>query len=427
MQKKKMIYLKNCTYINEETLEFRKTDICVEEGLQGDIHFYNQKPNDLIVSQTIDCKEKIVTHAFANGHHHVYSALARGMGAPKKNPFNFYEVLQYIWWTLDKCLDKDMIRASALATAIASAKNGVGFVIDHHASPMAVENSLQIIANAFDEVGVSHLLCYEITDRDGMDKAAKGLEETERYLQKNQALVGLHASFTVSDKTLQSAVTLAEKYNSGIHIHVAEDAYDQLHCLDNYGMRVVERLQKHGALDLDKTILGHCLFLNDKEKEIIANSTSWVVQNMESNLNNRVGYFDGSGMGNRIMLGTDGMHSDMIQSARSVFLAGKDHEMLSPDAVYQRFRNSHQFIKSNNFKGDAANNLVVMDYDSPTEINSSNFSGHFVYGINSKHIQHVISNGKLIVKDGCLTTVNETEVLGFCREMGKKLWVAMQK
>jgi len=422
-----MIYLQNCTYINSETLEFRITDILIEDGLQGNIHFYHQKPVDLVVSETIDCKGKIVTHSFANGHHHVYSALARGMGTPKKIPANFYEVLQYIWWTLDKSLDKDMIKASALATAIACAKNGVSFVIDHHASPMAIENSLHIIATAFDEVGVSHLLCYEITDRDGLDKAAQGLDETESYLKSHQGLVGLHASFTVGDETLQKAVSLTEKYHSGIHIHIAEDGYDQQHCIDNYGMRVIDRMQKHGVLDFGKTILGHCLFLNDNEKKMIENSSAWLVQNMESNLNNRVGYFDGKDLGERIMLGTDGMHSDMLQSARSVFLAGKDHEMMGPQAVYQRFRKAHQYIHQHNFKGDAANNLVVLDYDSPTEINTTNFTGHFVYGLTSKHVQHVISNGKLIVKDGIVTSVNETEVLEFCREMGKKLWVEMQK
>ncbi|MCX6230388.1 MAG: amidohydrolase family protein [Bacteroidetes bacterium] len=422
-----MIYLKNCTYINSDTLEFAITDIAVEEGLEGNIHFYNTKPDRISFTAEIDCKGKLVTHAFANGHHHVYSALARGMGAPKKNPVNFLEVLQYIWWTLDKCLDKDMIKASALVTAIACAKNGVSFVIDHHASPMAINDSLQIIADAFDKVGVSHLLCYEITDRDGLDKTEIALEETKLYLKTNQALVGLHAGFTVSDDTLQKAVNLANNYNTGIHIHVAEDAYDQENSMANYRIRVIERLQSHAALESGKTILGHCLYLNDSEKAIIANSNAWVVQNMESNLNNRVGYFNGCDIGNRIMLGTDGMHSDMLQSARSVFLSGKDHEALSPLAVYQRFRKVHDYIKINKFKGDATNNLVILDYDSPTDINSRNFAGHFVYGITSKHVRHVISNGKLIVKDGIVTTVNEAEILEFSREMSKKLWAKMQR
>jgi cytosine/adenosine deaminase-related metal-dependent hydrolase len=421
-----MIYLKNCTYIDYKTLKFKNTDILVECGIKGKIHFYKEKPKNIQISENIDCKGQFVTHSFANGHHHVYSALARGMGAPRKSPENFYEVLQYIWWTLDKCLDKDMIKASALATAIACAKSGVCFVIDHHASPNSIKNSLQTIADAFEEVGISHLLCYEITDRDGIALAEKGLNETESYLRTHQGLVGLHASFTVGNDTLKTAVDLAKKYNSGIHIHVAEDDYDQKHCRETYNKSVTERLYEYGVFQFDKTILGHCLYLHENEKKIIAESKSWVVQNMESNLNNRVGYFNGSGLGKRIMLGTDGMHSDMLQSSKAVFFSGMGHEYNSPAATYERFRNVHNYISKNNLNGDGANNLVILNYDSPTEITEDNFLGHFVYGINSTHVQHVISNGHLIVKNKVLTTVNEEEILNFTRKEGKKLWEKMK-
>ncbi len=129
-----MILLKNATYIDWKTLEFKNTNILVEEGLKGKIQFIDNTES-FKEDETIDCKGKLVTKSFGVGHHHVYSALARGMGAPKKNPENFYEILEYVWWTLDKALDKDMIEASALTTAIACAKAGSTFVIDHHASP----------------------------------------------------------------------------------------------------------------------------------------------------------------------------------------------------------------------------------------------------------------------------------------------------
>ncbi|PKP19789.1 MAG: amidohydrolase, partial [Bacteroidetes bacterium HGW-Bacteroidetes-21] len=176
-----MILLKNATFIDWKTLEFSKTNILVEEGANGNISFVNADHPSLTEAGNtiIDCKGKLVTKSFVVGHHHVYSAMATGMGAPKKTPTNFQEILKYVWWTLDKCLDKDMIEYSALTTAIACAKAGTTFVIDHHASPNAVDGSLEIIANAFDRVGVSHLLCYEISDRDGREIAEKGLEETE--------------------------------------------------------------------------------------------------------------------------------------------------------------------------------------------------------------------------------------------------------
>lgn len=422
-----MIYLKNATYIDSDTLEFTKTNIRVEEGERGKIEFIDQLPANINQNEIIDCTDKLVTKSFACGHHHVYSALSRGMGAPKKNPENFLEILQYVWWTLDKCLDKEMIEASALITAMSCAKSGVTFAIDHHASPFAIDGSLETIAKAFDKVGVSHLLCYEISDRDGLDIAEKGLNETENYLKHNQGLVGLHASFTVSNDTLKKSVDLANKYNSGIHVHVAEGKYDEEHSVKNYNKRIIERFNDYGVLNSSKTILAHCLHLDDKEKQIVRNSKAYIVQNTESNLNNNVGYFNSENLGDNIMLGTDGMHSDMLRSAKASFYVGQGFDNIDFVSAYSRFRKVHQYISKNNFIGDGDNNLVVLDYDSPTEINQNNFLGHFIFGIESKHVEHVISSGKIIVKNRIIQTVNEQEILTMSHKLSKKLWDKMAK
>jgi len=424
-----MTILKNATYINWETLDFTEENILVEEGIDKKTSFIkNDDPKLLDKSNNIiDCTGKIVTKSFAVGHHHVYSALGRGMGAPKKNPESFPEILKYIWWTLDKCLDKDMIEYSALTTAIASAKAGSTFVIDHHASPFAVEGSLDIIAKAFEKVGVSHLLCYEISDRDGMKIAQQGLDETENYFKYNQGLVGLHASFTVGDETLKKAIKISDNQNSGLHIHVAEDMADQKHCQETYNKRVLNRLNDFGGLNSAKTILGHCLYLDPEEKKLIKNSPVWVVQNMESNLNNKVGYFNGKGLGDNLFLGTDGMHSDMLQSAKFAFFAGQHTDNIGYDSAYLRFRNVHKYLKQNKFKGDGDNNLVVLDYKSPTPMTKDNFFGHFLFGFHSSQVTDVISDGKLIVKNRIMQTVNEDEILLQSGELAKELWKKMQQ
>jgi cytosine/adenosine deaminase-related metal-dependent hydrolase len=422
------ILLDNAIFIDWETLKFTPTSLLVTSGIEGGIRFLSKEEVSQMEKpfERIDCSGKYVTKSFAVGHHHVYSALARGMGAPKKNPENFVEILEYIWWNLDKCLDLEMIEYSALTTAMACAKAGSTFVIDHHASPNAIKGSLEIIAKAFDQVGVSHLLCYEITDRDGDEKTQKGLLETEKYLQKHQGLVGLHASFTVSDTTLKKAVELSEKYHSGIHIHVAEDKADQEHCEKNYGKRVVERLHDFGVLESSKTILGHGLHLSENERRLIAASKAWMVQNMESNLNNKVGLFHAQGLGDRIMLGTDGMHSDMLQSAKAAFFVGQQSDTIDYATAYQRFRNVHHYLNSNNFAGDGENNLVVLDYDTPTAFHQDNFLGHFLFGWNSNHVKHVISNGEIIVKDRKIQKVDETEILNISRLLSEKLWAKMK-
>jgi cytosine/adenosine deaminase-related metal-dependent hydrolase len=280
-----------------------------------------------------------------------------------------------------------------------------------------------VIAKAFDKIGISYLLCYEISDRDGEGPREKGLAETEQYLQSGgQGHVGLHASFTVGEVLLKRAVDLARKYDTGIHVHVAEDPVDQESCLKAYGRRVVERFQEAGVLDLPKSILSHCIHLDEVEKKLVRDSKVWIAQNTESNQNNNVGLADYRTLGPNVMLGTDGMHSDMLRSAKAAFLAGQAMEGIDPAGIYRRFRNIHSYIRKNGFGGDGQNNLVILDYDTPTEINQENFLGHFVYGLESTHVQSVISNGKLIVKNRELVSTDENEILAFSRAMGNKLW-----
>jgi cytosine/adenosine deaminase-related metal-dependent hydrolase len=420
------LLLTNATYIDWQSLAFTKTHLLVEEGKNGTIKFID----DLSLfpdCQIIDCTGKYVTKSFAVGHHHAYSAMAKGMPSPKKNPENFYEILQYVWWNLDKCLTRETVEYSALITAMACAKAGSTFVIDHHASPNFISGSLEIMAKAFEKVGVGHLLCYEITDRDGLEKAQSGLDETEDYLRKHQALVGLHASFTVGDDTLKKSVSLANQFNTGMHIHVAEDLYDQTHCEKTYNKRVIQRLADAGAMESSKSLLVHCLHLDETERHLIESSPVWLVQNAESNMNNNVGYFNGDGLGERIMFGTDGMHSDMLQSAKAAFFVGQRFDNITYPSSYQRFRNVHHYLQSNHFSGDGLNNLVVLDYDSGTGFNQENFLGHFIFGIKSEHICDVISQGKLIVKNRKIQTVNEEDILKESRKFASGLWDRMRK
>jgi cytosine/adenosine deaminase-related metal-dependent hydrolase len=421
------VCLKNATFINWKTFEFTKANIMVEEGDNGRILILpvdSKIPDDNTV---LDCSGLFVTKSFANGHHHVYSALAKGMPALAQNPANFVEILKYVWWKLDQCLDLEMIRISALVTAIECAKNGVTFVIDHHSSPNAITGSLDVIAKAFDQVGISHLLCYEISDRDGASKCNLAFDETDNYLHHHQGLVGLHASFTVGDKTFAQAISLADKHSTGIHIHVAEDDFDQKQCEQQYQKTVIKRIASFGGLNSSRSILVHCLHLADTERKAIKNSGVWIAQNTESNLNNQVGFFNSVGLGDNIMLGTDGMHSDMLRAVKASYFTGVNYDKIDMPGIYNRFRNTQRYLLQNNFNGNADNNLVVLDYNPPTDFQPANFLGHFLYGIESKHIKHVISNGKLIVRDRKMQTIDEDAVFTESRKLSMHLWNKMGK
>lgn len=423
-----MLYLRNAVMIDPATFTLNSGDFAVDQGPSGSV-----RPVDSLPSQAelqpgehiLDCRGRFVTRAFTCGHHHIYSCLSRGMPPASEAPTNFIEVLERIWWRLDKCLDNDMTEASALATGLLLAKNGVTFCIDHHAAPFSVSGSLSVIARAFDRIGIGYLLCHETSDRDGLEIAAQSLAEHERYFASGgRGHVGLHASFTVSDDTLNAAVDLARRYDTGVHIHVAEAASDQEHCLATYGKTVVSRLKDAGALDLPKTILGHCVHVSEEDKAILSSSPCWIVQNTESNQNNNVG-LAGYGYSQNVMLGTDGMHSDMIRSARSTYFAGIGVEGISPSGAYARLRNTHRHTALHGPVGDAENNLVVFDYDSPTPLSQDNALGHFFYGLDSRYVSTVISQGRVIVEEGRLVTCDEEEILSFANEQARRLWTKL--
>lgn len=420
------LYLKDAAYIDWRTLSIRRTHIAVAQGADAAIAFMDAlPPSDTLApgDRVVDCAGKWVTKSFGCGHHHIYSTLARGMPAPARSPTNFTEVLETIWWHIDKRLDLEMIAASALAAAIHCAKSGVTFVIDHHASPFAIGGCLTTIAEAFDRVGIAHLLCYEISDRDGEGPRQAGLAETDRFLAAgHQGHVGLHASFTVGDPLLQKAVDLAQKHDTGLHVHVAEDLADQRDAESKYGQRVLERFRDAGALALPKSIFAHCIHLTDKEKKLLADAGVWVVQNVESNQNNNVGLAGYGDFAPRTLLGTDGMHCDMLRSAKAAFLVGQATEGIGFDGIYDRFRNIHRYVECFGARGDGDNNLVILDYDTPTEVTAENFLGHFVYGLDARHVESVIAQGRLIVEKRRVVTVDEDAVLARARQMGRRLW-----
>lgn len=419
------LFLKNGIFIDHKTLKFSEGNFSVGKGADGKVEQVDSIPEN---AESLDCKGKFITRSFINSHHHIYSALALGMPAPAKQPKDFHEILKYIWWKLDRSLTNEMIEFSALTTAIASIRNGVTFIVDHHSSPFSISGSLDTIERSLSKSGVSSLLCYELSDRDGDVHSSEALSETEEYLKSGkQGLVGLHASFTVSEKLLSNAVSMAEQYGTGIHIHAAEDPVDQKITQSKYGKSVIERLSDSGALTLNRSILAHCIHIDKKERDILADSKSWIVQNPESNLNNGVGIFDPEKLEERSLLGTDGMNSDMSGSARTAFLTGNLSGGNSPADIYNRLRNGHNYLHQGGFRGDGDNNLIVLDYKPGTDFSSNNFHSHFAYGISGNDVDSVISGGDIVMKEKKIINLDEASILKHSSELSKILWDRMKE
>jgi cytosine/adenosine deaminase-related metal-dependent hydrolase len=423
------IYLEDALFLDWQTLDLRRTHVRVAGG--EPLAFPAAVPRGPALAagdEVLRCAGRLVTRSFGCGHHHVYSALAVGMPAPRRVPTSFREVLEQVWWRLDRSLDPEMIDASAIATALEAVRCGVTFVVDHHSSPNAIPGSLETVAAAFDRVGITCVPCYEMSDRDGPAARERGLEETDRFLASGRpGLVGLHASFTVGDGLLRDAVGLAERHRSGVHIHVAEDPVDQEVTLRACGRRVVERLRDAGAFASSRAILAHCLHLSPGEREIVAASPAWVAQNAESNLNNNVGTLDAEGLGPRVMLGTDGLHSDMLRAAQVTYLAARAGSTPQPRALYDRFTAVHRYAAAAGFPGDGEDNLVVLDYPGRTGITRENFLSHFLFGLGSAAVRTVIARGRVVLRDREVVALDEEGALARAREQAGRLWRAMER
>jgi putative selenium metabolism protein SsnA len=387
----------------------------------------------------IDAKGKIVFPGFICTHTHIYSAFARGMVLDGYTPSNFIEILNGLWWRLDKKLELQDIYYSALVTLVEAIKSGVTCLFDHHASPFAVDGSLDVIEKAFNELGVRGTLCYEVSDRDGLEISRQGIRENVRFVKKQKlgdmvkGLFGLHASFTLSNETLMLASEEGNLLGCGFHIHAAEGIEDYEHSRRNFGEGVIERLEDFSILSR-KTILAHCIHIKEEEIDILKKVN--VVHNPESNMNNAVGYCDALKLMNKgvlLGLGSDGFSSNPFRAIECCYVLHK-HEMSDPrvmtphDVINLAVKNNSR-IASRFFdnavgviKAGAKADLIFIDYDAPTPINSSNIFGHIVFGMSDGFVTDSIINGKVVMKDRLLQCIEEQDIFAKSRELAQSLW-----
>lgn len=245
------------------------------------------------------------------------------MPAPASEPNNFVEILEAVWWRLDRALDAETIRASAEYYVAEALRLGAVGLIDHHESPLLIEGSLDILADVCQELGMPAVLCYGATERNGgREEARRGLAECRRLIEQNKrplvkGAVGLHACFTVSDDTIAEAADMARELDTVLHLHVAEDKADVADARERGYDGLIDRLQKCGAM-LSGSIFAHGIHLEADEVKSCAEAGIWIVQNPRSNLGNKVGYPIALAESTLVALGTDGYEADMELEAATL-------------------------------------------------------------------------------------------------------------
>jgi cytosine/adenosine deaminase-related metal-dependent hydrolase len=387
----------------EDTTVVEQKDLFIKNGI---VHY--EKPFSR-ADKTVNAAGKVLFPGLVNAHHHIYSILSKGV--PCEVPFkNFEGNLKQLWWTLDHSLQKDdMILSTAIACKD-SLKQGVTTVFDHHISGYT-ENSLTHMAEVFDAYGISGTIAFEISDRNGTEFFQKSLAENVRFAKAQQGksvqgMIGLHASFTLSNTSLQKIADASQGFP--IHVHVAEGEIDGIQCQQKYNMGLIERFDSFGLLR-DNSLLIHCSNLTDKDLKILKERNVFLAQAVDSNMNNalnvgNISKFINEGLS--VTAGTDGMHSSAFKAYKNSMIftkyLNKNCDIGYPE-MNGLFLNSFKLKKAFGLPlgimaGEPAD-LAIFDYEPATPFNSEQFLGHFIFGITESSCQYVVKKDEILLDD----------------------------
>lgn len=387
-----------------------------------------------------DLHGMVVLPGVIHSHSHFYGQFVRGI--PLSAPMaNWQQILGNMWWKVDKLLDDDMNYYSAMMGLVEGIEMGTTTYIDHHASPNHSIGSLEIIEQAVKACGARAVLCYEVTDRDGRERCENGIRENVAFIRAHQgdrealvqATFGLHASYTLDDDTLERCAAEAAALGVGFHIHVAEDRADVYDSYRRCDRHVVSRLAHFGILG-EKTIAAHCVHVGPEQRAILRETGTMVAHNPESNMNNAVGVapvWDMLQEGVCVGLGGDGFVYDSFKEVQIAAIAQRafygDPRVMGGDACERLLYRNNFRIAGTFFDhfgalcaGNAAD-FIAVDYCAPTPLDGSNLFSHLTSNF-SGHVDTVVVNGRMLKKDGRLTTIDREEVFAKCREQAERLW-----
>jgi cytosine/adenosine deaminase-related metal-dependent hydrolase len=358
----------------------------------------------------LPCAQGEIAGGAVCAHTHLYSGLVHyGMPPATPAPQKFLQILERVWWKLDRALDKEILRASAMDYVARALLAGTTTLVDHHESPNMIEGSLEILAGVCDELGVRALLCYGATERNfGSAEARRGLDECRRVPSSPllRGLVGLHASFTVSDDTIRAAGRLAEELGIAVHVHLAEDSADVADAIARGYPGPLERLERLGALPRG-SILAHGVHLDAEQARRCAELGCWLVHNPRSNEGNRVGYALSLGSSNRVALGCDGWAADMTTEDEALSRLARIH---GDAKAAGRLANGHA--------------LVAERFASQPEPLQPGALGDVVVRQDGS-VRHVVVGGRVVVADGKLSTGNFDTIVADGQKQAARLWKRM--
>jgi putative selenium metabolism protein SsnA len=386
--------------------------------------------------EIIDAEGALVIPGLVNAHTHLYRSLARGMPAARRTPRTLTEILEKVWWRMDRALDEEAVYVSALCGAAEAALSGVTLLLDHHSSPSWIRGSLTAVRRAVEQVGLRSVLCYEISDRNGPEARHYALEENVEFQRRQQTaltrgMIGAHASFTLSPETMDGIVWAVSQTGSSLHMHAAEDLFDVEDCRKRYALSLPERLLRYNLV-MSRTILAHCVHLTGGEIEEVHRNGGWVAHNARSNMNHAVGHAPTAAM-KRVALGTDGLDEDVLAELQAAYLKMRDAGRGDAQAAaLEMLTGGHRLgavlfgLPLGKLDAGGPADLVVLDYPSPTPIYTENLAAHLVFGVDRSHVRDVMVAGRFVVRDRQLVNVDAKAVRVRAGAVAERLWQRME-
>lgn len=398
--------------------------------------------------EVIDAEGKIVMPGLVCAHARPYKVLSRATPLKVEPPTDFIQTLQRKWWPMDEKLSNKDTYNGTLAACLELIKTGVTFFAGIHSSQESIGKSLDYVSSAVEKVGLRSFIAFEASERHTRAEGARGMKENIRFLENRKkkrrgetrvgGMVGLSASFTVSDELLRHGKRVADRFDVPIVISAAEGRADLYHNLQKFGKRTIERFRDVGILS-SKTVLAHCTHVNDDELSIIEKTGAKVVHNPISEM------LDGVGvprvpmmrrMGILVGLGNDGYILDEFENIRALYMIHKaitgDPRTIAPEEALEMatIQGAELYGVENKIgsiePGKQADIIIINPSRLFTPLRRKNVVDHLINTVKSTDVETVIVGGDLIMQNRNIKTLDEERTMKKSRKTAKKIWKKLE-
>ena len=391
------------------------------------------------VEKKIDARGKLVMPGFIDMHNHLYSSFYQNIPVNMGKVSNYSEFMDKYWWKLTDKLSPDGIYYSAVKGIINSMKAGVTTIFNLHSAADANIDTLNDIAEAFEELSMRGVLGLEISNRNGDEVAAKMFEANVKFIGAHNTnplvsgIVGLYNANHANDKLLADIGKYCRRTGNGLMLHLAESQEDDELSIAKHKKYSIDRLNDLGLLN-SKTILATTNFMDETDIDIIAKTEANVALTPSST------YYKGFELSplkaytdKKIPLafGSDGIYHSIANEARFAHRImrqeqknfNSDNKEISDIITNSTYKIANKFVAKSvgEIKLGAAADIIIVDYIPEYEITANNLQTHLLFGILPSRVITSIINGTFVMKDYELVGIDEDELNTKYIEFAKEL------